>query len=167
MDFHTKVLRLWNFNIFFPCKRKAWKSIWKSHQQQLYSFIIFLISCGFVCVCVCVCDGVCVCLDACVSMCQYNHNIKIHKHLLIPSYFSQLYQSGNDGIKIGFIIFQISHLTHQMMIYIFIYHKSYLVKSFQSQKLFQSWHFIYFFILPIHWHIYTLKNSYLTLMIIT
>ena len=133
------------FQYFFPCKRKAWKSIWKSHQQQLYSFIIFLISCGFVCVCdgvcvcvcVCVCDGVCVCvwwcvcvcvcLDACVSMCQYNHNIKIHKHLLIPSYFSQLYQSGNDGIKIGLIIFQISHLTHQMMIYIFIYHKSYLV----------------------------------------
>ena len=68
-------------------------------------------------VCVCMCVG----LNACVSMCQYNHNIKIHKHLLIPSYFSQLYQSGNDGIKIGFIISQISHLTHQMMIYIFLY----------------------------------------------
>lgn len=49
--------------IFFVCfirKRKwAWKSIWKSTiQQQLYSFIIFLISCG-----VCVCGFVCLCLN--------------------------------------------------------------------------------------------------------
>lgn len=161
MDFHTKVLRLWIFNIFL-CKRKAWKSIWKIYHPT--TILIHSSFFSFPVVCVCMCVG----LNACVSMCQYNHNIKIHKHLLIPSYFSQLYQSGNDGIKIGFIISQISHLTHQMMIYIFLYIINHISFKASNPKKVVSYLTFYLFCSNSHIiHIFTLKNSYPTSMIIT